>query len=352
MKKPADTSVLSRTIASTATMKLAHLPMLDLLYTPIEERFERITRLARRALGFPVAAITLLSSEKQWFKSVSGWSISELPRDRCLCNLTLEANDLVAIPDTLEDSRTASHPLVTSGPKFRAYVGFPLTDGEELVAGTLCVFDVKPRPLSSGDRQTLLDLAAIAQSEIARDRLRSAHASLTSKLGVARREAMMDPLTRLWNRRGAMLLLESAFEDADRSSKPLTIALVDLDGFKQVNDTMGHQTGDEVLRKVAGRLVSSVRGHDVACRIGGDEFLLLIIDSDIESGRAITERVLGSITSSPIPTRDRSIDMTASVGFTVRKPRERASIDELLERADRALRQSKDQGRNRVRMAS
>jgi diguanylate cyclase (GGDEF)-like protein len=351
VKKNMDSTALSKTIASTATIKLAHLPMLDLLYTPIEERFERITRLARRTLGVPVAAITLLSSEKQWFKSVSGWTVTELPRERSLCNLTVEANGLVAISDTQNDPRTENHPLVVSGPRFRAYAGLPLTDGEGLVSGTMAVYDVKPRTLSRADRQSLTDLAGIAQTEIAGDHLRSAHASLTAKLGIARREAMMDPLTRLWNRRGAMLLLESALADADRRSTALTVALIDLDSFKQVNDTMGHPIGDEVLRKVAGRLVSSVRGDDIACRIGGDEFLLLIVDSDLRSAHAIAQRILATITQSPIVTREGAIAMTASVGFTIREPREHASIEDLLERADEALRQSKVQGRNRVRAA-
>jgi diguanylate cyclase (GGDEF)-like protein len=351
VKKNPDSTGLSKTFASTATIKLAHLPMLDLLYTPIEERFERVTRLARRSLGVPVAAITLVSSEKQWFKSVSGWTVTELPRDRSLCNLTIEANALVSIPDTKDDPRTANHPLVVAGPKFRAYAGLPLTDGDGLVSGTIAVYDVKPRALSAADRQTLADLAGIAQAEIARDRLRSAHASLTAKLGVARREAMMDPLTRLWNRRGAMLLLESALDAADRRSTPLTVALVDLDGFKQVNDTMGHAIGDEVLRKVAGRLVGSVRSDDIVCRIGGDEFLLLFVDSDLHSSHSIAARILSSITGSPIVTRDGAIATTASVGFTMREPHEKASIDELIERADGALIQSKVQGRNRIRAA-
>jgi diguanylate cyclase (GGDEF)-like protein len=352
VKKNTDGTALSKTIASTATIQLAHLPMLDLLYTPIEERFERITRLARRSLGVPVAAITLLSSEKQWFKSVLGWTVTELPRERSLCNLTMEANALVVIPDTKDDPRTANHPLVVSGPKFRAYAGLPLANGEGLISGTLAVYDVKPRTLSNSDRQTLMDLAGIAQTEIAKDHLRNVHASLTAKLGIARREAMMDPLTRLWNRRGAMLLLESALEDAGRRSTATTVALIDLDNFKQVNDTMGHPIGDEVLRKVAGRIVSSVRSQDIVCRIGGDEFLLLITESDLHSAHAIAQRVLATITGSPLVTREGPIAMTASVGFTIREPHERASIEELIERADEALRQSKVQGRNRVRAAS
>ncbi|HEX7081246.1 MAG TPA: sensor domain-containing diguanylate cyclase [Gammaproteobacteria bacterium] len=344
-----DANVLSRTIASTATMKLANLPLLDLFYTPLEERFERITRLARRALDVPVAAITLINADTQWFKSVSGWVVSELPRSRSLCNLTLEKNDLNVIADMACDPRTADHPLVVSAPRFRFYGGHPLTDTSGLLGGTFCVFDVKPRHLSKAECQCLGDLAALAQREIADDQLRSVHASLTAKLSVARREAMIDPLTRLWNRRGATMLLESAVQRADRHAAPLGLALLDLDNFKQVNDTFGHHIGDEVLRRIGARLVASVRSEDLICRMGGDEFLLLVADADAETAATVAERVRRAINETPVPTRDRAIAMTASVGFTVREPRDEASVEALLERADDALLQAKGGGRNRVK---
>lgn len=351
MKRNTD-APLSQTIASTATLKLAQPPLLDLFYTPLEERFERITRLVRRALAVPVAAITLLDSEKQWFKSVSGWAVTELPREHSLCNLTIDNNSLVAISDTRADPTTSNHPLVVSPPEFRAYAGVPLTDDHGLIAGTLCVFDIEPRVWSEADRQSLMDLAAITQRELAEDQYRSVHAALTAKLGVARREAMMDPLTRLWNRRGAIAMLESAVQQADRAKTSIALALVDLDVFKQINDTMGHPTGDAVLRKIGARIVGAVRSQDMACRIGGDEFLLVMVDCDASGANAIAERVRRVVTDAPIPTRDGPIAVTASVGFTIRQPGENASIDELLDRADVALRESKSQGRNRVRMAS
>ena len=90
-------TLLTKTIASTATLKIANINSFDLFYTPIEERFERITRIARRALHAPVAAISLLNDDKQWFKSAAGWGISELPRDQAICKLTVEANQIVMI---------------------------------------------------------------------------------------------------------------------------------------------------------------------------------------------------------------------------------------------------------------
>ncbi len=240
-------TLLSKTIASTATLKIANIHSHDLFYTPIEERFERITRLARRALHAPVAAISLLNEDKQWFKSAAGWGISELPRDHAICKLTVEANQILTIGDTLQDARVAKLPVVASAPRFRAYAGHPLVDEHGNCIGTFCVFDLKPREFGAADRQTLTDLAALAQRELLSDQLTTAHAALTSKLGVARREALMDPLTHLWNRRGASVLLKAAFANADQRGTPLALALLDLDNFKRVNDNHGHQTGDEVL---------------------------------------------------------------------------------------------------------
>ena len=345
-------TLLSKTIASTATLKLANIHSLDLFYTPIEERFERITRIARRALHAPVAAISLLNEDKQWFKSAAGWGISELPREQAICRLTVEGNQIVMIGDTLADSRVAKLPIVATTPRFRAYAGHPLLDEHGACIGTFCVLDLKPREFTGVDRQTLIDIAALAQRELLSDQLTNANAALTSKLGMARREALMDPLTHLWNRRGASVLLKAAFANADQRRTPLALALLDLDNFKRINDTRGHQAGDEVLRRVASRLLSTVRGDDAICRLGGDEFLVLMADTDAAVASRVAERIRGAIVDTPVPTREGALSVSISVGCTIRQPRDATAIEALLERADRALMDSKAAGRNRVRMTS
>ena len=343
---------LTRTIASTATLKIANIHSEDLFYTPLEERFERITRVARRALQVPVAAITLLNDEKQWFKSAAGWGISELPRAHSICQVTVQENRLLAIGDTLEDPRTAQSPIVVSAPRFRAYAGYPLVDEHNDVAGTFCVLALQPREFTAADRQTVADLAAMSQRELLSSHLTDAHSALTSKLSVARREAMMDPLTRLWNRRGASVLLTSALGVADQRGTPLTLALLDLDNFKRINDDYGHQIGDEVLRKVASRLIGAVRSNDVVCRIGGDEFLVVMADTDEPAAETVAERIRSAITDTVVPTRDGALPMTVSVGCIVRPPRDDVPVDTLLERADQALLRAKSAGRNRVQMTT
>jgi diguanylate cyclase (GGDEF)-like protein len=259
---------------------------------------------------------------------------------------------MIVIEDMAKDPRTEKHPLVVEPPHFRFYAGQPIYDENNAIMGTVCLFDVRPRVFSDADRQSLVDIAAMSQREFLADELRDAHTALTTKLGVARREAMMDHLTRLWNRRGASVLLKAAFDSADRNDTELAIALLDLDNFKQINDTHGHQVGDEVLRRVASRLVSCVRGNDASCRIGGDEFLILMTDTNAKVAASVTERIRRTLAETSISTRHGAIRMSTSVGITVRKPKEETTVDELIERADQGLMASKSRGRNRARPAS
>lgn len=351
MSDPTESTALSRTIASTATIKLARIPRSSLLYTPLEDRFERITRLSRRALDVPVAAVTLVDASKQWFKSVTGWAISELPVAKSLCQWTIQSASMTLIGDLTADARTADHPLVRDGPQFRTYAGSPLCNDEGVTVGTFCVYDVRRREFSAADRQTLEDLRNLAQQEFLSDRLNDFYAQLTKKLGVSRRESMMDALTHLWNRRGASVLLRNAMDRADRMQNGLSIMAIDLDDFKRINDSYGHRVGDEVLRRLARRLVACTRSTDFSCRIGGDEFLLIMVDTDADAAHAVAERLRADVTGTPVHTRQGPLPISVSIGGTVREPGETIGTDELIARADEGLMRSKRSGRNRVAMA-
>jgi diguanylate cyclase (GGDEF)-like protein len=339
---------LTETIASTRTIQLAAMPESKYFCTPIEERFERITRVARRAVRVPVAAVTLVNDSCQWFKSSCGWPISKLPLEDSLCRFTIAAGEPLAIPDTVADSRTADSPLVARTPKFRAYAGHPILDEQGIIAGTFCVFDIKPRPFPAEDLEAIADLAAMAQQELVGEHVRGAHDEIVSKLGIARREAMVDPLTRLWNRRGTMVMLDAAIRESRSINSPLVIALIDLDNFKQTNDTHGHQIGDEVLRKCAARLIRSVRMSDIVGRIGGDEFMLILTEADRQTAVQVLERLRQRVADAPIVTRHAAVHSTISVGYTLLDPSESVDAESLLDRADRALLGAKHAGRDRV----
>jgi diguanylate cyclase (GGDEF)-like protein len=343
---------LSRTIASTSTLKLAGMHVVDVFYTPLEERFERVTRLARRSLDVPVAAITCLSMDKQWFKSVAGWAVTELPVSHSICPITLEDNRICVINDTQEDFRTVEHPLVVNRPNFRFYAGYPLQESSGLAVGTLCVFDTKPRNFTEEQLCTLHDLGEIARHELLSNQLSDAQSELVSKLGAARREALFDPLTRIWNRRGAESLLRSTLKKAQDTDTDIAICLLDIDNFKDINDTHGHQAGDQVLRKLAAMLVSSVRGDDILCRYGGDEFLLIMPETSAADASQIAERARRTVSESAVQVREAKVQASVSIGLAARHRGAEITLEGLLKQIDDALLVCKREGRNQIRLAS
>lgn len=343
-----DETALTRTVAGTATLKLAKLHTLDPFYTPLEERFERITRLARRALKVPIAAITVVQDDRQWFKSVAGLQVTELPLSKSLCAEVLKEDRLVVVHDTEKDLYLMSNPLVCGGPKIRFYAGVPLRNSDGRTIGTFCVMDARPRT-TDGDFATILtDLADMAQRELFSVELRNAQSELVSKLGKARREAMFDPLTRLWNRRGGTDLLDSALREAIRYNHTLGICLADIDNFKQINDQFGHQVGDQVLSRVAAGIVASVRPQDIVCRYGGEEFLVIVHDVEEKGLVAVGERICDGMRKLALKLGGEPLPATISVGVALRARDQQVTADDLVARADKALYESKRAGRDRV----
>lgn len=350
--RPAESS-LNPAANSTETLKLLQVPGFDVFHTPIEKRFESITRIAKHALAVPVAAVTAIVGEHQWFKSVAGWTVSQLPLRDSLCRLPTESGHLEVIPDLANDRRTREHPFVAGKPGFRFYAGHPLRDGSGAVIGTFCALDLKPRVLSAADKQVFLDLAEFAQRELQSVEAGSAYSQLVAKLDVARREAMLDPLTRLWNRRGMEPILNALLHQSDEKNCDVSVCLIDIDRFKQINDLHGHHAGDRVLRSVARRFVAALRKEDVVCRLGGDEFLAILPGIDLERARRAAERLRLAVSESPISMGSTGpVRITVSVGCASRQFGVDTDSHALLRIADEALLTSKDEGRNRVRAVS
>ena len=159
--------------------------------------------------------------------------------------------------------------------------------------------------------------------------------------------SITDELTGIRNRRYIMGRLGEEFKRARRFNSSLGLVMVDLDNFKMVNDTYGHQFGDLVLVTVASRLRAGIREYDLLGRIGGEEFLIVSPDTDLEETREIAERMRGIIKAEPVNDDKRSVTITISAGVTMLID-EDASIDTLFSRADTALYMAKKEGRDRV----
>jgi len=168
-------------------------------------------------------------------------------------------------------------------------------------------------------------------------------------MGQQARSARTDELTGLPNRRAFNEELGRALARAARAGQPLTLAVLDLDHFKRVNDEYGHPVGDAVLQLTAAALRDSVRSGDLAARMGGEEFGLILPDASEESSRVLAERVRTAVARAELDGSD--VTVTASLGIATWEPGESGDASELVRRADRALYAAKEGGRDRVMAA-
>lgn len=277
--------------------RIAALRALNILDTSPEERFDRLTRLARRLFGVPIALVSLVDTDRQWFKSCVGLDASGTPRDVSFCGHAILGDEIFLIPDAALDERFHDNPLVVDEPRIRFYAGCPLKVPNGSRVGTLCIIDRDPRQFSADDVALLRDLARMAEQELAAVQL-----------------ATMDELTMLSNRRGFLALGLHALALCRRVEKPSSLLYFDLDRFKEINDAYGHAEGDRALTSFARLLKETFRESDVIGRLGGDEFAVLLTDTDQQSSNAALARLAEAVTRHNREAR-RGYDVAYSVGL-------------------------------------
>ena len=182
---------------------------------------------------------------------------------------------------------------------------------------------------------------ALLRNKTTHDKIRKLQQSLEQMV-------VSDPLTGLHNRRFLMDRLVQEMQRSDRHGEPLAFAMVDLDGFKPINDQFGHVLGDKVLRAVGNAISKSVRVSDVAARYGGDEFAIILPQTPAEGAMRVCERILRAISELTLQDeRGQAVKMTASMGLTYYPAEEIGSPEDLVHSADGALYGAKRSGKNR-----
>ncbi|MES2205512.1 MAG: EAL domain-containing protein [Pseudomonadota bacterium] len=446
----------------------------QILDTPQEELFDRITRLASRLLNTPIALISLVDANRQWFKSKVGLDTTETPRDISFCGHAVLQEQPFVINDALEDPRFADNPLVVGPPYIRFYGGIPLLSIERHAIGVLCVIDHQPRVLNTQELSTLVDLARMAEELFQRRELALASNSILESLRdsearyrqlierspdaflihdgqtiefinqagiqllaaessdsmigrtfydivapeyhnivqrhialalnhshpthalpttphelkwirldgtlldvemsticltiqgrrviqvIARDNTLrkqyrqeleqlstQDILTGLPNRAVLMDRLEQGIARWGRNNQEAIIAFVNLDHFKQINDTYGHSIGDQVLTTIAKTLLRSIRQNDTVARVGSDEFILILdtLEND-EEPNIVLQRLFASICQ-PFLTTTQEMTVSCSIGYC-HYPDDGTTADALLNAADAAMYRAKALGRSTI----
>ena len=335
---PTSVETLTAPVPEAEARRLAAVHALQLLDTPPEPDFDALTRLAAHALGTPMAVLSLLDSERLWFKSRIGLDTPELDRRIAFCVHAIAQPDaLMVVPDLAADTRFTDHPLVAQAPHLRFYASAPLVDAAGLALGTLAVLDTVPRAPSPAQLDALADLRTLVL------------ATLEGRRHALRLQALTDHLTGLSNRVHFERALEAELGHAMRMDAPFTLLLLDLDGFKAINDGFGHAAGDEVLCEVSLRITQQVRQGDVLARLGGDEFGIVMRDGSDDAAKALARRIVKAVSQPITLTSSDVVGVGVSIGLAAYSE-QIVSVRTLMAHADQALYQAKQQNARRWKM--
>lgn len=325
---------MTKPVPLQEAMRLEALEAQKITDTEEDEAFNRLVRMACATMEAPIGTISFVDSERQWFKARQGLDIRETSRDLAFCTHAIEGDDVMVVEDATRDPRFADNPLVTCENGIRFYAGAPLRNRQGFNLGTLCIIDHIPRRVGARETSLLKDMAAIVVDEME-----------------LRRRAGTDVLTGLYTRRMMDEIMDHEVARARRGGHDFTVALMDIDKFKTVNDSFGHAAGDAVLRAIGPVCRKAMRATDLMARYGGEEIALLLPDTSLAQAAPVLERVRRDIMAMLIPELGGRWVVTASMGaaqLDLQDPDAAA----LMARADEALYRAKEGGRNRVEMAA
>lgn len=305
--------------------RLSKLKSLSILNSAPEERFDRLTRMAKRLFNVEIAVVSFVDADRQWFKSKACYLelANETHRDISFCSHAILENGLFIVEDTHLDERFKDNPLVLGNPNIRFYAGYPIRMGGGSALGTLCIFDDKPREFGEEDQALLRDLGLMAEQQLN-----------TLEL------ATTDELTTLSNKRGFLTLAKHVLKVARREQLPISLIVIDLDGFKSINDKYGHVEGDWALKMFSKAMKDAFRDSDVLARLGGDEFALLISNSSDEVANTAIARLRGAVfLLNDESQRGYEIDFSAGIYTTLVD--DSTTVESLIDAADRRMYLSK-----------
>lgn len=304
------------------------LDRLEVLDTFEEQSFENIVTLVQQVLHVPMCAVSLIDRNRQWFKARRGLGVSETARDISFCTHAIQGEEPFIVKDAALDARFADNPLVTGDPYIRSYAGIPLRTPDGYNVGTLCAIDTSPREFPEHEVAILENFAKVVVDELE-----------------LRQIASTDVLTGAFSRRAWLEKARPEIKRAERYGRPLSVMIMDIDRFKSVNDTYGHPVGDIVIKRLAELAMQAIRDSDAFGRFGGEEFVVLLPETKLSEALILAERIRIAFSEIEIEAL-QGIRSSISIGLTERYGGE-MELDPLLERADRALYEAKNSGRNR-----
>jgi len=263
--------------AGRESLRLKALNALDILDTPAERRFDRLTRLAQQIFRVPAALVSLVDEQRQWFKSHPGLDIRETPRAISLCSHAINQTSIMVVPDTHRDPRFSGNPLVTGAPHMRFYAGCPLHTSDGSAVGTLCLIDTVPRFMGPRERDILAALASLVEREF-------------PLAGTA----LQDPASALLDRPGFESRAHDTLEFCAAIGQPTGLVLLGLDGLDELTRDYGEPARQFALAAAGSALEQACFDTDLLGRLNARTFAVLMVGADREDAEQALGRLTGA----------------------------------------------------------
>ena len=257
--------MLAPAIPANERQRLKALRDMKVLDTPPEERFDRVTRLAKQVFATKIALVSLVDENRQWFKSRQGLDADETPRDISFCGHAILDDKIMVVNDAVKDERFCDNPLVCGNPNIRFYAGYPLAAPDGSRVGTLCVIDEQPRDITREELRLLRELGRMIEEE-----LRSAD------------EATTDPATGLSSRKGFATIADHLLAMCKRCEQPATLLMFHLQNLDDIEAKHGRDESDAAAAEFAHLLMASFRDSDIVARICIDVFCVFLSGTDLD----------------------------------------------------------------------
>ena len=334
-------------LLDTELARLEELNSYQILDSLPEQEYDDIALLSAQICKTPMSTVAFVDEARKWHKAKYGLDKDFVPRDFAICSHTICGNDMLIVEDTHQHELFKDIGIVNNPPFVRFYAGIPLINNKGYALGTLCVVDTKPNCLDEHQIHALRALArqTITLLELRKSLLISQQLQQQVRLHNSELESLSqtDELTKLYNRRILDRELSRELKRSKRYGGEFSLLMLDIDNFKKLNDSQGHAVGDIALIAIAKLLTQESRDTDFCIRFGGDEFIILMSNTNAHQAQNIANRIRVHVEQC---TQQLSF-LTLSIGI--------AHIDNfnltdtlILELADKALYQAKRAGRNNV----
>lgn len=312
--------------------RLDSLRRMNLLYTPDEGALDSVTRTARLIFQTPIVLISLVDHNRQWFKSCLGLPQRDTLRDVSFCGHAILSDEIFVIEDASQDDRFADNPLVTGEPRIRFYAGRPLKNRDGYNVGTLCLIDRVPRVLAPSELQALDDLGKWAELAMMARQPSETQAGFTAGFDEEARYDMLDARLNVWTSGAVRQLLERETMRAFHQQTPLTVVMVEIASFDDIQREYGPPAADTLLAELSRALGSVVRAYDTIGRVGDRQFLIILPNADQAKAQGIMAKLRRACSLLMFMPKDEIVEISVRLGsdtadFRTRTPEPGSMIE-------------------------